>query len=214
MQTTRFWLPCSKLIALHLVANAHKPKSTFEIRIPFAHFRPVNFLTRFSWLLACALLTSGCGAQTKAPAAAVEPVKEAKGTPQPLLPTVKLHVSNLEVTAEICRTPKQIETGMMWRTNLNEMSGMIFVFNDVEPRSFWMKNCPLPLSCAYIDPDGNIAELHDMKPFDESPIPSQSDRVQYVLEMNQGWFQRHDVKPGTLISSELGTLRETFFQRR
>ncbi len=174
----------------------------------------VNLATRCCWLLFCALLAHGCGAQTKAPVAAAEPVKELKGRPQPTLPTVKLHVGSLEITAEIARTGKQIETGMMWRTNMHEMSGMIFVFPDAGPRSFWMKNCPLPLSCAYIDSEGAILELHDMKPFDESSIPSRSDRVQYVLEMNRGWFDRHGVRPGMLITTELGSLKETFFQRR
>jgi uncharacterized protein len=127
---------------------------------------------------------------------------------------VKLLIGNLELTAEIARTARQIETGMMWRTSMAEMEGMIFAFPDAGPRSFWMKNCPLPLSCAYIAADGTILELHDMKPFDESSIPSKSDRVQFVLEVNQGWFQRHGVKPGTLVSTDLGSLKETFFQKR
>jgi hypothetical protein len=117
------------------------------------------------------------------------------------------------MTAEICRTREEIETGMMWRTNMAEMNGMFFVFLDATPRAFWMKNCPLPLSCAYIAPDGTILETHDMKPFDESPIESKADRIQFVLEVNQGWFKRHNIGPGTLIRTERGTLLETFFGR-
>jgi len=168
------------------------------------------------WVLVCASLAQGCGAQPSAAPATAPTTVPAKveGKPQARLPVIKLLIGSLELTAEIARTPRQIETGMMWRTNMAEMEGMIFIFPDAGPRSFWMKNCPLPLSCAYIAADGTILELHDMKPFDESSIPSKSDRVQFVLEVNQGWFQRHGVRPGTLVSTDLGSLKETFFQNR
>lgn len=176
-------------------------------------------MRRASWwllILICASLAQGCSAQPSAAPAAASTTASARGqgTPQARLPTVKLLIGSLELTAEIARTPHQIETGMMWRTNMAELEGMVFVFPEAGPRSFWMKNCPLPLSCAYIAADGTILELHDMKPFDESSIPSKSDRVQFVLEVNQGWFQRHGVKPGMPVSTELGSLKETFFQKR
>ncbi len=173
----------------------------------------MKLVVRLSTVLVCALLTWGCDAQVKSPAV-VASSQAAKGTPQPKLPTIKLLIGSLEMTAEIARTGRQIETGMMWRTNMAEMEGMIFVFPDVAQRAFWMKNCLLPLSCAYIAADGTIIELHDMKPFDESSIRSTSDRIQYVLEVNQGWFKRHNIKPGVLISTELGSLKEAFFQKR
>jgi uncharacterized membrane protein (UPF0127 family) len=53
-----------------------------------------------------------------------------------------------------------------------------------------------------------------MKPRDETPITAESDQVQFVLEMKQGWFERHNVKPGMLIASDRGTLAETFRRRR
>jgi uncharacterized protein len=102
---------------------------------------------------------------------------------------------------------------MMWRTGMGEMEGMIFVFERPHRASFWMKNTLVPLSCAYIDPEGVILEIHDMRPKDEASIPAGTDRVQYVLEVPQGWFQRHNVPVGSLIRSERGTLRETFFRR-
>jgi uncharacterized protein len=139
--------------------------------------------------------------------------------PQAKLPTLQLFVGTNEITAEIARThqeqPVSIEvvTGMMWRTNMAEMDGMLFVFPRADFRSFWMRNTLLPLSCAYIDPNGIIVELHDMKPRDLTSIRSSSDQIQYVLEMNQGWFQRHNVTPGTAISTARGPLSKTFFGR-
>lgn len=132
---------------------------------------------------------------------------------QPRLQTLKLWVGPQEITAEIAYTPIQIETGMMWRTNMAEMEGMLFAFGRPFQASFWMKNTLLPLSCAYISPEGTILEIHDMKPRDESPIRASTDQVQYVLEMNKDWFKRHNVEVGALVTTERGTLQQIFKRR-
>jgi len=133
---------------------------------------------------------------------------------QPKLPTLKLWLGAQELDTEIARTPTQLATGMMFRDQMAENEAMLFVFFDVGPRSFYMKNTPLPLSCAYIDPQGIILEIHDLKPLDEIPVFSKSDRVQYVLETRQGWFERHNVTVGTSVRTEIGPFYETFFKRK
>jgi len=134
--------------------------------------------------------------------------------PNPRQPTLRLFVGANELKTELAMTELQIRTGMMFRTNVVEDEAMLFVFPTPHQVGFWMKNVVLPLSCAYIDPDGVILELHDMEPQEVRPIQSASDRVQYVLETKRGWFERHGIKPGVLIRTERGTLQETFFQRR
>jgi uncharacterized membrane protein (UPF0127 family) len=52
-----------------------------------------------------------------------------------------------------------------------------------------------------------------MKPFEETPIQAASDKVQYVLETRQGWFERHKIGVGTLVRTEGGTLAQTYFGR-
>jgi len=142
------------------------------------------------------------------------PNDPSQGQPQPKLPTLKLWVGTNEVTAELAATDQQIAVGMMRRTNMAEMDGMLFLFARPGQRAFYMRNTVLPLSCAYIDPEGTILETYEMKPLDETPLSSKSDQVQYVLEMNQGWFERHGVKPGVAISTERGTFPQTFRRRR
>jgi uncharacterized membrane protein (UPF0127 family) len=77
---------------------------------------------------------------------------------------------------------------------------MVFVFPQPRPVTFWMKDTPIPLSIAYISSSGRILELHDMKPFDETSVPSTSQAVVYALEVAKGWFDRHGVLPGDTIS--------------
>jgi uncharacterized membrane protein (UPF0127 family) len=169
------------------------------------------------WLLTVCLALAGCDKPLPpaAQAAPAAPAVESGPTKaQPRLPTVKLLLGTNEMVTEIARSALEVQTGMMFRTNMPEMEGMIFVFPDSDYRAFWMKNTLVPLSCAYINREGLVMELHDMKPLDQTSIPSVSGEIQYVLEVNQGWFKRHHVTPGTLIQSEKGTLRDTFFPRR
>jgi uncharacterized membrane protein (UPF0127 family) len=160
---------------------------------------------------------TGCGPQSGVPnagtrAAAVsvadEPVR-----PNPRLPTMQLWVGTNVLTAEIARTPGQIQTGMMFRPAIGENEGMLFVFAQPRAVAFWMKNVTVPLSCAYMDPEGRILEIHDLEPGDENSVHSATGRIQYVLEASRGWFERHRVKTGMQLRTEAGSLAETFFRK-
>ncbi|MBN2505604.1 MAG: DUF192 domain-containing protein [Verrucomicrobia bacterium] len=133
---------------------------------------------------------------------------------QPKLPTLKLWLDGAELEVELATTPRQIATGMMFRKNLAETEGMLFVFAIPHRTAFYMRNTTLPLSCAYIDPGGVIRELHDLQPLNETPVEAASDQIQFVLEVRQGWFQRHRVAVGTLVRTQRGALAETFFPAR
>ena len=129
---------------------------------------------------------------------------------QPKLQTLKLYVGAETVNAELAMTQLQIATGMMFRKNMAENEGMLFTFARPHRTSFYMKNTTVPLTAAYIDSEGVILELHDLKPLDETPVEAGSDKVQYVLEMKQGWFKRHNVSTGAVLTTERGRLKETF----
>jgi hypothetical protein len=182
-------------------------------------------IRNFARALVCvAFVGAGCGSSDrpdKAHAAsattstiATQAVQNADGQPQPKLRTLKLWLGPEEMIAEIAISMHEITNGMMFRPKMEENEGMLFVFNGPHQASFWMKNTLVPLSCAYIDPDGVILEEHDMKPKDETAITASTARIQYVLEVKQGWFERHNIKVGTQIRTERGTLAETFFRNR
>lgn len=155
--------------------------------------------------------TSGEGNATDA-AGTSAPVDSAIPTKaQPKLATIKLWIGPEEMSTEMALTEIQERTGMMFRTNMAESEGMIFVFPVAQRADFWMMNTILPLSAAYIDPDGQILEIHDLQPHDTNSVAAATDNIQYVLETRQGWFKRHNIREGTVIATERGTLRKTFF---
>jgi uncharacterized protein len=120
-------------------------------------------------------------------------------TPKPQLdlPRVSLSIGTNSLNAQIAADDASRELGLMSRTNLGCDEAMVFVFPQPRPVSFWMKGTPTPLSIAYVGRSGIIYELHDMKPFDETPIPSASSAVVYAIEVPQGWFAKHGILAGS-----------------
>jgi len=126
---------------------------------------------------------------------------------------VKVWLGTQELNTEVALTLTQISTGMMFRTNLLENEAMLFVFAEPRPREFYMKNCLVPLSAAYMDSEGTILEIVPLMPGVEMPVSSKSEKVQFVLETRQGWFERNKVPVGSVIRTEHGSLRESFAGR-
>src|SRR5579859_6949921 len=133
---------------------------------------------------------------------------------QPKLQTLKLYVGSQEMIAELALTPDQQRTGMMFRTSMGENAGMLFPLPYTQRASFWMKNCPLPLSAAYIDPEGIIQEVHEFEPYNTNAVVAASDNIRFVLEAPQGWFKNHHIGPGVAVTTERGPLLKTFFPSR
>jgi hypothetical protein len=143
------------------------------------------------------------------------PPPPASGLPsraQAKLQTMKLWLGAEEIVAELALTPLEQQTGMMFRTNMEANAGMLFPLPYTQQASFWMTNCPLPLSAAYIDANGVIQEIHDLRANDDNPVKSAAENVRFVLETPQGWFRRHNIREGTLVRTEQGSLLKTFFQ--
>lgn len=163
--------------------------------------------------LLLAALCGGC--KDEAPPATVPAADPGEPTEaQPRLQTLKLYLGSQEVTAELALTVQQIRTGMMFRTNMPENTAMLFVLPVPQTAGFWMKNCPLPLSVAYIDSDGVIREVHDMEPHNTNSIVSAFSEVHFALETPQGWFKRHGIGAGVVVTTARGPLKETFFGKQ
>jgi len=84
----------------------------------------------------------------------------------------------------------------MQRPDLGKDEGMIFIYARPQQVSYWMRNCPEALDIAYVAPDGAIAEIYPMYPFDERPVQSRSDQIKFAVEMLQGWYAANGVRPG------------------
>jgi uncharacterized membrane protein (UPF0127 family) len=119
----------------------------------------------------------------------------AQDGPQPRLPTIKLTAGMYIIHAEVAQNPNEQTIGMMHRQTMGINEGMLFIYDTLQVRCFWMRNTLLPLTIAFIADDGSIVNLKDMQPKTENPHCS-TEPVRYALEMNQGWFDKRSLKPG------------------
>ena len=160
--------------------------------------------------LAALLLAASCEKEkTAMPPSAPTPAPTANpvtGTAQPRLETIKLYLGAAELTVEIADENLERQAGMMHRTTMPKNEGMLFVFPYPHQTGFWMKNTTVPLSIAYIDRASRVIEIYDLHPGNTQPVESRSARVQYALEVNQGWFAKNGIQPGTVLATDRGSL--------
>lgn len=100
---------------------------------------------------------------------------------------------------EIAATPQQRERGLMGRTQLAEKGGMLFVFDAAGRHCFWMRNTPLPLSIAFIDEAGRIANIADMQPHTDT-LHCPATAIRYALEVAQGGFAQRRIVAGVRVN--------------
>lgn len=142
------------------------------------------------------------------------------------------------ITLEHAQRNHEIAWGLMQRSELPDNHGMTFNFKSSEKRSFWSFNCLIPLSIAFLDERKIIREISSLKAFPEMMDPnrpvnnyrdlklyppgdpiisffsihstSPTAPFQYALEMNKGWFSKHQVKVGDIafwkLSSSFGQI--------
>ncbi|APR85663.1 Hypothetical protein A7982_11012 [Minicystis rosea] len=140
---------------------------------------------RVAIVLSLTLLV-GCDGPRGAPAAIVLPA------------SVRGHALELEIAAD----SEARARGLMFRRTLAENEGMLFVYPEPDPRSFWMRNTYVPLSIAFLDDGARIESILDLEPFDETPRRS-AEPGRYAVEVPHGWFTAHGVGPGDGFSFTL-----------
>lgn len=113
--------------------------------------------------------------------------------------SIKTREKTLQFTIEVATTPEQQKRGLMYRTNLPDMHGMLFVFKPAQPVRFWMKNTPIPLDMLFIDDKGIITQIfHNATPRSTDLIPSK-DKVRGVLELKGGTATQYHIATGDRV---------------
>jgi len=100
------------------------------------------------------------------------------------------------VRVEIAESAGARELGLMYRQHLDQNDGMLFVFQQPQHLTFWMKNTEIPLDMIFVSADGAVAGIvANAEPFSERQLSVEGDS-QYVLEVNSGFAQLHGIKAG------------------
>ena len=117
------------------------------------------------------------------------------------LPRAKLSAGMHLLDVQLAQTPQERQVGLMFRKEMPQHEGMLFVFEQPAIQCFWMRNTLLPLTAAFVADDGTIVNLADMKPqSDDSHCSTKP--VRFVLEMNQGWFAKRNIQSGYKLGGQ------------
>ena len=112
------------------------------------------------------------------------------------------HYKKENLDLEIPSTPEAFSAGLMFRESLGKDSGMLFIFKEAGEKSFHMTNTTIPLDIAFINEDGIIESIKELKPLDETHIFSDA-KVLYAIEVNRGWFTENNVQVGDKVLESL-----------
>jgi len=149
-------------------------------------------------LLAVLCAATGCPASPAPgrPAAAAEPARARTTARVELVtPAGARHL----VAVELARTPAEQALGLMFRQELAEDAGMLFVFPSSDRHAFWMKNTLIPLDLIFVDEAGVVAGLVRQAEPHSLELRDPGVASRYVLEVRGGWAARHGVEPGARL---------------
>lgn len=114
--------------------------------------------------------------------------------------TIHVGGSTYQFEVEIADDPAERSQGLMFREQLAPNGGMLFLYPDEKPRTFWMKNTPLPLDIIFIARDGRVVHVAaNAVPFDQSVIPS-VEAAQAALEIGGGLAAQLGIGPGATVT--------------
>jgi uncharacterized membrane protein (UPF0127 family) len=101
---------------------------------------------------------------------------------------------------ELAQTPEEQQKGLMFRTQLDQDAGMLFIYKEPHTVAMWMKNTPLSLDMIFCDQMGKILNIHEMaSPYSLKTIgPIKG--VAYVLEVRGGIVQNHNISKACIVN--------------
>ena len=149
----------------------------------------VSWDRRWLWIAFATLFLAGCGQS--------EPAKPV--VPKTVADYFSIEVGGQPVRMQLAVLRHEMERGLMDRRDLGPNDGMMFLYLRPQKLSYWMRNTPLPLDIGFFNAAGELKEIYAMHPFDETPVASHSEAMQFALEMRQGWFKANGIRPGDKV---------------
>ena len=125
--------------------------------------------------------------------------QEPIGAPESSDTYFPISIDGTPLQLQLALTQSEQNKGLMHRESMPTDHGMLFLFKQPGPRSFWMRNTRIPLDIGYFDASGRLLEIHALYPYDENGVPSRNQQVLIAIETNRGWFARNNIVAGAQI---------------
>ena len=105
--------------------------------------------------------------------------------------SISIEKENLCV--ELAISQREKSKGLMYRKDLSNTDGMLFIWKNEDKRCMWMKNTYIPLDLGFFREDLTLIEVRDLSPRSLESVCS-SEPAKYALELPKGWFSSHNIK--------------------
>jgi uncharacterized membrane protein (UPF0127 family) len=120
--------------------------------------------------------------------------------PVPLV--IETKTGERQIFIEVATRSDEHARGLMFRTEMPDNRGMLFVFPSSSHRSFWMKNTPMPLDLLFIGEDGRVRSIQPGEPFSVAQIAPPVISL-FVLELKAGTSARLGIEEGDQLRHPL-----------
>jgi uncharacterized membrane protein (UPF0127 family) len=134
---------------------------------------------------------------------ASSPAFAAMSDPKPMtFAKDKIILGGKIIEVEIAANELEREHGLMYREELPDSVGMLFIFNGEQVLNFWMKNTFIDLSIGYFNQSRTLVDIQEMQKMnsvmsENLPTYPSAKPAKYALEMNKGWFKKNKIKLGS-----------------
>ena len=105
--------------------------------------------------------------------------------------SISIEKENLCV--ELAISQREKSKGLMYRKDLSNTDGMLFIWKNEDKRCMWMKNTYISLDLGFFREDLTLIEVKDLSPRSLESVCS-SEPAKYALELPKGWFSSHNIK--------------------
>ncbi len=108
-------------------------------------------------------------------------------------------------SVELAKTLKKQSLGLMFRDSMPKDHGMLFIYQNEAPRSFWMKNTRIPLDIIYFSRGLELVSISNAKPcrVERCPAYPSAGPAMYILELNAGTASELGLMPGDAMVLDL-----------
>ena len=103
-----------------------------------------------------------------------------------------------QFTIEVADDARERSAGLMFREEMGDAHGMLFIFGETRRVGFWMKNTPMPLDLVFIGDDGRVRAVMQGEPQSTAVISPEAP-VRFVLELKAGTAQKAGIAEGDRI---------------
>ena len=104
-----------------------------------------------------------------------------------------ISIEKVNLCVELAISQREKSKGLMYRKDLSNSDGMLFIWKNEGKRCMWMKNTYIPLDLGFFGEDMTLIEVKELSPRSLDSVCS-SELAKYAIELSKGWFSSHNIK--------------------